>query len=74
MTEQDQINMLGTTFNGADEEIEGAMAKGMYILSILSDVQAVLERDPETARQWINKAKYLLSEKVLPTDSHGRLL
>lgn len=34
----------------------------MYASGVLSDAQQVLERNPEMARQWINKAKYFMRE------------
>lgn len=33
-----------------------------YAAGILSDAQHIMGSDPETARQWINKAKYFMSE------------
>lgn len=34
----------------------------LYASGVLSDAQQVLERNPELARQWINKAKYFMRE------------
>lgn len=34
----------------------------LYASGVLSDAQQVLERNPEMARQWINKAKYFMRE------------
>lgn len=34
----------------------------MLAMGILSDAQEVMKQDPETARQFINKAKWVLSQ------------
>jgi 3-deoxy-D-arabino-heptulosonate 7-phosphate (DAHP) synthase len=53
------------------EEIDAYIAdcigpKEMYAISVLSDAQEILARgDAETARQWINKAKYVMSQIVV---------
>ena len=36
------------------------MDSGLYAIAILSDVQEILNANPEMARQWINKAKYFI--------------
>jgi len=65
-----EIKMFGCTIEQLNEganltiAIGGPdQANGMLTMSILSDAQEVLKNDPETARQFINRAKYLISEK-----------
>ena len=66
--------MFGCEVSFIDKQFEQAFSKGMYIMGILSDVQEAMAREQyETARQWTNKAKYLMT-KVLPRDAEGRML
>jgi len=65
-SEADQIKMFGQTTAQLDTDLEQAFSgTKMYIASILSDAQAVMEMgDTETARQFINKAKYYLFNEM----------
>jgi len=63
MTEDEQVQMFGATFAEMDEMREDAMGGDrMLAMSILSDAQESMSRGGiETARRWINKAKYIIS-------------
>lgn len=56
--------MYGCYASDIDFELEESMSsKEMYAMSILSDAQHVMAHgDTETARQFINKAKYVISK------------
>jgi hypothetical protein len=58
------LKMYGCYCEDIDAELEECMgSKEMYAMSILSDAQHVLAHgDAETARQWMNKAKYVISQ------------
>jgi len=58
------LKMYGCYAKDIDAELEECMSsKEMYAMSILSDAQHVLAHgDAETARQWMNKAKYVISK------------
>ena len=69
----------GTTIADLTYQYERAAERGspdIYVMSILSDAQEVLHfggaDGPETARQWMNKAKYLIGRygtfSAEPTD------
>ena len=59
-----EIVMYGCYTEDIDAELADYMGpKEMYAMSILSDAQHVLAHgDTETARQWMNKAKYVISK------------
>ena len=59
-----EIVMYGCYAEDIDAELEECMgSKEMYAMSILSDAQHVLAHgDAETARQFMNKAKYVISK------------
>lgn len=66
--------MFGCELSFVEAQFERSISKGMYIMGILSDVQeANAMCDFESARQFANKAKYLMS-KYLPKDPEGRML
>lgn len=64
--EQIEIKRYGCTLAEVKEEMEGRTKFNsqilMYAMAILSDAQHTMESDPETARQWINKAKYWIDQ------------
>lgn len=62
--EKRDLEMFGCPREAVDAELAGYFGpKEMYAMSILSDAQEVLARgDAETARQWMNKAKYVMSQ------------
>tara|TARA_R110000744_G_scaffold302282_1_gene411291 strand:+ start:286 stop:555 length:270 start_codon:yes stop_codon:yes gene_type:complete len=64
MTEAAQVQMFGATFAEMDEMREDSMGDAkMLAMSILSDAQESMARGgTETARRWINKAKYVISK------------
>lgn len=60
-----QIQMYGKTENELDEELQNSFSKDplFYSICILSDVQACIEQgEKETARKWVNKAKYFIDK------------
>jgi hypothetical protein len=59
-----ELVMYGCYAMDIDFELEESMSsKEMYAMSILSDAQHVMAHgDTETARQFINKAKYVISK------------
>lgn len=59
-----EMKMYGCYREDIDAELEECMgSKEMYAMSILSDAQHVLAHgDAETARQFMNKAKYVISK------------
>lgn len=61
-----QIQMYGKTENELDEELQNSTCFNdplFYAFCILSDVQeCILIGQKETARKWINKAKYYISK------------
>lgn len=67
--------MFGTTAAHVKRDYEQAPgSKGLYIMGVLSDVQEANSMcDFERARQFANKAKFLMSE-YLPKDTDGRML
>lgn len=66
--------MYGCEVSFIDAQFQQAFSKGLYIMGILSDVQeAMAMQDYEGARQFANKAKYLMS-RHLPTDKQGRMI
>jgi hypothetical protein len=62
MSNEAQEQMFGCTIDVMSREYEDSYSKNMYIMSILSDAQEVMKGSPETARQFINKAKYFISK------------
>lgn len=65
-----QQNMYGCTEETLEKSINEAQEKwmtdpAMYAMSVLSDAQEMIERGMnEQARQAINRAKYVISEKL----------
>jgi Na+/phosphate symporter len=59
-----ELVMYGCYAMDIDFELEeSTSSKEMYAMSILSDAQHVMAHgDTETARQFINKAKYVISK------------
>jgi hypothetical protein len=68
MTEAQQIQMCGETFQQLKDGYENSLGYGapsqmIYIMGFLSDAQAMIEHgDKEGARQILNGAKFLMSE------------
>lgn len=64
--EQQQIEMCGMTFAEIRRQVAEPLfptAPTMMVMSILSDVQEMIERDLiEEARQALNRAKFILAE------------
>ena len=50
--------------------IGDAHAIQFLAMSILSDAQHVMESNPETSRQFMNKAKFLMSEVMTELRNH----
>lgn len=68
LSEQQQIKMCGETFESIRSDYNEAMSKQIFLMGILSDAQEELARgNAETARQLMNKAKYIIS--YLPRDT-----
>lgn len=67
-SEERQVKMFGTTIAQMTSAKPLYMSNGMYAMSILSDVQELLNfvRDDrevqEQCRQYINKAKYFIDQ------------
>lgn len=61
-----EVQMFGMTTDAIDVQFKWmiqTMGHEMTAISLLSDAQHVMEHgDNERARQWINVAKYILSE------------
>ena len=62
-----QIEMFGMTVEQVEAEKPEFYGPGLWAMSILSDVQELVSRNPtdddlELARQWINKAKHWIHE------------
>lgn len=64
MSEDLERKMFGETVEEMKRAKPGFYSDGLYAMSILSDVQEILVTtgDIETARQWINKAKFFISQ------------
>lgn len=67
----EKIEWQKQAYGCTEAELEEGFKNGlvrdpmMYIASILSDAQAVLETDDkETARQYINRAKFFIFEET----------
>ena len=61
----DELRQMAVTFP-CKIGVEGRHGDAMFIMSILSDAQEVMAYgDVETARQCINRAKYLLNYLVM---------
>jgi len=59
-----EISMFGETIESMIDTKPEFTDNLMYAMSILSDAQEELERNnKETARKFINKAKYFISEE-----------
>jgi hypothetical protein len=65
MNEND-LKMYGCYREYIDHGIENMIVPNpmMYALSVLSDAQEIMKMDPETARQYINKAKYVMANEM----------
>jgi hypothetical protein len=64
LTEQEQTLMYGCTEASIDQEVENNPFVSdvlMHCMAVLSDTQAVMRGNPEEARQWINKTKYIIT-------------
>ena len=59
-----QKQAYGTTIEEMENQFESELVDdpAFYAICILSDAQEVLEHNPETARQFINKAKYFMAK------------
>lgn len=66
--ENREIQMFGCTKEDLNYMLEDAIESGvmleMLAMSILSDAQEVMKQDPEEARQFINKAKWVMSQQI----------
>ena len=61
----DELRQMAVTFP-CKVGVEGRHGDAMFIMSILSDAQEVMAYgDVETARQYINRAKYVLNYFIL---------
>lgn len=49
----------------------GVGGHAMLAMAILSDAQEVLEFDPDKARRFINRAKFILAEYVMAKKESG---
>lgn len=60
--EQAQVKMFGTTVESLKRDYNNAgLDQRMYLMGLLSDVQEAMARGQlEQARQWTNKAKYIV--------------
>lgn len=66
MTQQEQ-NMYGMSETDINEQFKwmiNAMGARMTAISLLSDVQEIMEQDSERARKWINIAKKILVDEM----------
>jgi len=58
-------NMFGCTTEDLEATFNSALGpKEMLAMQILSDAQEVQEHSPELANQYINRAKWVLSEII----------
>lgn len=58
-----ELEMYGCLRADIDAEIAEIIGpKEMYAMAILSDAQVVMGGNPELSRQYINKAKYVMSQ------------
>ncbi len=70
LSSEAQVGMFGSTIEEMEAEGGSIAARNYpdfpgYIASILSDAQEAMARGHvETASQWLNKAKYFLTEKM----------
>ena len=72
--EAHERKMYGCTVACMKRDFDKAYTKGVYIMGILSDVQEAMEMERyEMARQFANKAKYLMAN-YLPKGSDGRMI
>ena len=58
-----QMTMFGCTQSDLDEMMNNQFDQRdrfMLVASILSDAQEIMNSSPETSRQFINRAKYVL--------------
>ena len=66
MTNQEQM-MYGMSTTDIDTQFKwmiSSMGYEMTAISLLSDVQEIMARDPEQGRKWINVAKYILMKSM----------
>ena len=59
----EQEKMFGLTTEQMELEKPEYIDNLMWAMSILSDVQHVMNHNQEQARQWVNKAKFWISEE-----------
>lgn len=60
-------NMYGCTVEHILDDLGNTPFPHIYIMGVLSDVQEAMRRgETEMARQWINKAKFLIDHKYSP--------
>ena len=68
MTDEQYLSMYGVTKEDMEAMMDDPMNKigGYYMLtmSILSDAQECIAYKPDTARQYINKAKYVIRREM----------
>jgi len=63
MSDQRDLEMFGCTKADLIEMLEDSIGmQEMLAMSILSDAQLVMGANPELARQYINKAKWVMSQ------------
>ena len=62
-----QIQCYGCTQQHILNDLGNTPFPHIYIMGVLSDVQEAMRRgEHEMARQWINKAKFLIDHKYSP--------
>ena len=74
MTRAEEIKMFGETIKAMSKERPPFYGELMYACAILSDAQEVMKRNPELARQFINKAKWFMTGPLRKEteDKYGR--
>ena len=74
--EEQEVLMFGMTKEQVIAERSSLYTEHMWAMSILSDVQEIIKSPTvdnlETARQWINKAKFWIHERA-PQQSNSEL-
>jgi hypothetical protein len=59
-----EVKMFGETVAAMESMKPEFVSNEMYAMMILSDAQEMMNFDMETARQFINKAKYYITKTI----------
>jgi len=65
MNTERELKMFGATIESLEAALPPMVTNTQFAMMILSDAQEAVEReDKETARQFINRAKYFISKEI----------